>query len=151
MHAPVLRFRFFLSLAMIFLVGAAFAGEQKPPLTCKKCDMPVRDEAKNFSAIIPKGIEFSAFDDLGCAIIWRNGECATRQMAFDYHAVAHDYLSGEEILMEKAAFVVDADIKTPMGYGIIAFRDKEQALKFAAGRGKAKVLTYQQILDLPLK
>jgi copper chaperone NosL len=136
---------------LLFISPGANAAEKAKPTVCKQCNMNIEEANRKSAVYVMQGIEASGFDDIGCAVAWRNGECAMRQSAFDENAVAHDYLSEETVPVEKAFYVVSSDIKTPMGYGIAAFKNKEQAVKFASGHGNSKVVTLNELISLKLK
>jgi nitrous oxide reductase accessory protein NosL len=70
---------------------------------------------------------------------------------FDSNAVTYDHSTGEQVPVEKAYFVLRTDVKTPRGYGIVAFKDKAQAEAFSAAHGKGKVVKWYQIVDETLK
>ncbi|MDH4162064.1 MAG: nitrous oxide reductase accessory protein NosL [Nitrospirota bacterium] len=127
------------------LTNAAEAAE------CKSAAATLSDEVKKFSLVVPKGMEYRAYDDIGCALISRDEECASRQMLFDSNAVVVDYLSGEELPVGTAYFVFKTDVRTPRGFGILAFKDKSQAEKFAADHGKGKVMKWFELVDENLK
>ena len=113
----------------------------------------VGEGQKKFSVEVPKeaGLGVMSFNDIACAVIARNGECATRQGMFDSGAKTYDYQSGEEILVEKAYFVMKTDVKTPADFGILAFKDKAEAEKFSAAHGKGKVVKWWELVDEKLK
>jgi hypothetical protein len=117
------------------------------------CDSKVEEGNRKFSVSVARtsGMESSVFDDIGCAVAWRNGECAMRQSLFDSTSVTRDYATGEDVAMETAYFIVGAGVKTPRGYDIVAFREKEQAERFAAKQGKGKVLKLFELVDVKLK
>jgi copper chaperone NosL len=124
----------------------------KPPV-CPVCNMQVADADKKFSAYLPNvsGMGPSTFDDIGCAVQSRNSECAMRQTTFDSNAVVYDFVTGEPVPAEKAFFAFKSTLKTPMGYGIVAFKDKTQAETFAAGHGKVKVVKWFELVDMKLQ
>jgi copper chaperone NosL len=126
-----------------------YAAEQKKAAVCSYCNRMINEADRKFSVSLPnvKGMGPSTFDDIGCAVASRNNECATRQMTFDGNAVVYDYLTEEAVPAEKAFFVFKADVRTPMGYGIVAFKDKAQAEKFAAEHGKVKVARWFELVD----
>jgi hypothetical protein len=128
------------------LAGAAIADD------CAGTETIAEGEQK-FSVTVAKasGLEEQSFNDIGCAIISRNSECATRQGMFDSAAVTYDYQSGEQIPVEKAYFVMKTDVNTPKGFGIVAFKEKAAAEKFSAGHGKGKVVKWFQLIDEKLK
>jgi len=121
--------------------------------SCTKCSMKFNEAGKKFSVIMPKvpSMEGSSFDDIGCAVVWRNGECAIRQTTFDSNAFTFDYLSGEQVALENAFFVVETGVKTPMSYDIIAFKDKPAAEKQVKTSCKGKIYKLFELVDLPLK
>ena len=143
-------FPFLLSFVMIFSTAAAGrADDQKKPILCSECNMKISEANKKFSVVLPnvKGMGPSSYDDVGCAVFSRNKECATRQMTFDSNAIVYDYLTVEEVPAEKAFFAFKSSAWTPMGYGIVAFKDKAQAEKFAAEHGKVKVVRWFELVD----
>lgn len=134
-------------IVLVFaLAGSVFAE------SCKTCNGKIEEGGK-FSVRVPKvtGMESQAFDDIGCAVVSRNGECATRQSIFDSNAVVRDYITGEEIPAEKAYFVLKTGISTPAGYGIAAFKNKAEAEKFSAEHGQGKVVKWWELVDEKLK
>ena len=135
-----------------FVVAACspvMAGEAPRSPVCALCNMKVADTEKKLSVFMPNvsGMGPSHFCDIGCAVQSRNNECATRQMTFDGNAVAYDFPSGEAVPVEKAFFVLKTDIKTPMGYGIVVFKDKAMAEKFASEHGKGRVVRWFELVD----
>jgi copper chaperone NosL len=142
----------FSSVLIVTMVTAGRADDQKKPAACSVCNMKVSEAGKKFSVVLPNvsGMGPASFCDIGCAIISRNGECATRQMTFDGNAIVYDLLTGETVLAEKAFFAYKSSFRTPMGYGIVAFKDKVQAEKFAAEHGKVKVVRWFELVDLKL-
>lgn len=146
-------FSFLLSLVLICaLAPAGRADEQKKQAVCSVCNMKVSQEGKNFSVVLPNvsGMGPSSFCDIGCAVRSRNDECATRQMTFDSNAIVYDLATGEAVPAEKAFFAFKSSFRTPMGYGIVAFKDKVQAEKFAAEHGKVNVVRWFELVDMKL-
>ncbi len=146
-------FPFLLSFVLIFaMVAAGRADDQRKPSVCSECNMKISEAGKKFSVVLPNvsGMGPSSYDDIGCAVISRNAECATRQMTFDSNAIVYDYLTVEEVLAEKAFFAFKSGAWTPMGYGIVAFKNKVQAEKFAAEHGKVKVVRWFELVDMKL-
>ena len=142
-----------LSFVLLGAAGAAVRADDKTrPSVCSVCNMKVNEAEIKFSVMLPniKGMGPSSYDDIGCAIMSRNGECATRQMIFDSIAIVHDFVTGEQVPAEKAFFAFKTSFRTPMGYGIVAFKDKAQAEKFAAEHGKAKVVRWFELVDMKL-
>ena len=141
---------FLAALTLLFFVTpAAFADEPGP--TCRSVGIDQVPEAyRNFSVVIPAGIEPSSFYDIGCAVKFRDNECASRQLALDQNAEVFDYLSGEKIKAQDAFFAAGTDVQTPLGHGVVAFKEKVGAEKFAAEH-KGKVLKWYEIVDLTFK
>jgi hypothetical protein len=138
-----------LMLSAILLLGfAAHAMADTCDGTSK-----IGEGEKKFSVMLPKvpGMEEQSFNDIGCAVISRNGECATRQGIFDSSARTYDYQSGEELMLDKAYFVMKTDVKTPKDFGILAFKDKAEAEKFSAAHGMGKVVKWWELVDERLK
>ncbi len=126
-----------------------------PPASAEECSSSARiDEAgKRFSVVTNKvsGMEAQSFSDIGCAVVSRNGECATRQGMFDDNALVYDYTTGDQVRADKAYFVLKTGIASPQGYGIVAFKDKAEAEKFSAAHGKGKVVKWFELVDEKLK
>jgi copper chaperone NosL len=140
------------TLATAFVFGGIVsAAEKTAPTTCKVCNGKIAEPEKKFSVTVLEGLEPSAFDDLGCAVLWYQGECAMRQSAFDNYALAHDHASGEPIPVEQAYYAFGPAIKTPAGHGIAAFRSRDDAEDFADKHGGARVLQYPDLMTLQLK
>jgi copper chaperone NosL len=134
---------------LVLVTSTAHAAEPKKAAVCSQCNMMINEADRKFSAFLPnvKGMGPSHFCDIGCAVQSRNNECATRQMIFDGNAIVYDFLSGEAVTVEKAFFAFRSAFRTPMGYGIVAFKDKAEAEKFAAEHGKVKVVRWFELVD----
>jgi hypothetical protein len=120
---------------------------------CKSISAALAHQQKKFSVVVPRspGMEAQAYDDIGCGVVSRNNECATRQGTFDSNAVVYDYLTEEEVPAEASYFVLGTDVRTPQGYGIVAFKDREQAVTFSAEHGGVKVIRWFELVDERLK
>lgn len=144
---------FLLSFVLIVaMVAAGRADDEKKPPICSVCNMKISEAGKIHSVALPSvsGMGPSSYCDIGCAVISRNAECATRQSTFDSNAVVYDFVTGDAVPAEKAFFAFKSGAWTPMGYGIVAFKDKAQAEKFAAERGKVKVVKWFELVDMKL-
>jgi copper chaperone NosL len=145
------------SLILFFVLMAAMgavvrADDKTKPPVCSVCNMKISEAGKKFSVVLPNvsGMGPASFCDIGCAAMSRNGECATRQMTFDSNAIVYDLATGEQVPAEKAFFAYKSSFRTPMGYGIVAFKDKAEAEKFAAEHGKVKVVRWFELVDMKL-
>jgi len=150
MKVYCVRIAVLLSLSIVFAASLYAAGKTKPT-TCRQCGMKITEQDRKFEIYVLEGIEATAFDDIGCAVLWYDNECANRQSAFDSNAFAHDYHSGEPVSAEKAAYAVCTDLKTPMGYGIAAFKTRATAETYAAGRKECGVRSYNEVMSMKLK
>jgi len=103
-----------------------------------------------FGVTAEVGVEVS-FSDIGCAVVWRNLQCAMDQMEFDSSSMVQDYNTGAAIPMEKALFAVGCGLETPMGYQIAAFKLREDADAFAAGKECCTLLSFSSLLNPGLK
>ncbi len=132
--------------ALLLAASPAAAGECSPHAT-------IDEAGKRFSVVTGtvSGMEAQSFSDIGCAVVSRNGECATRQGMFDDNAVVYDYATGDQVRADKAYFVLKTGVATPEGYGIVAFTDKAGAEKFSATHGKGKVVRWFELVDEHLK
>lgn len=118
--------------------------------TCTKCGNVITAENKKFSVIQKDASRPVAFDDIGCAILWRDNQCTAIQMSFDATAKAYDFYTEEELDIGSAFFAIAPVIQSPVGYGIVAFKDKASADKFFIENGGDKVLRYDDVLLLNL-
>lgn len=92
------------------------------------------------------------YDDIGCGLQWREKQCSSIQMSFDFSALVYDYNTLEEIVVSKATFVQSPRIASPLGLGLIAFTNPADADAFIiAHSAGGKKLSYQDVLllDLP--
>src|SRR5512135_2057352 len=107
-----------LTLPVLALALSGLAGAEECSSTAK-----IDDTNRKFSVVLQKvsGMEDESFDDIGCAVVSRNNECAMRQGMFDSSAVTYDYQTGDPVPVEKAYFVLRTDVRTAHGYGILAF------------------------------
>jgi nitrous oxide reductase accessory protein NosL len=111
-----------ISLAL-FIVIAAFSlpvfGET---LRCAECGMMV-DLNSMFAAKIIQGDRTLYFCDLGDLLVYLN-----KKKLNDAPAEVRDYASGDWIDARKAVYVASENkFKTPMGWGIAAFKDRKSA------------------------
>jgi nitrous oxide reductase accessory protein NosL len=122
---------FILTAVFIFPVAAE-------TIQCAECGMMVDTNSK-FSAKILQGDTPLWFCDIGDLFSYLK-----RTGAKDARAEVKDYATGEWIDARKAYYVRDGKkFKTPMGWGVAAFVEKNEALKSGAAidfDGAAKAL-----------
>jgi len=147
--------RFLIILFSLSLLSTLVQAEETKkgaiPRICALCNMTITDEGIKFSVSDTKSLQKVAFDDIGCALLWRDQQCATMQDSFDSNAIVHDYYTSETVGISDAVYVIDSGVKTPMGYGILAFKSKDGAERFLREFQKGKILTYQELLMIKLK
>ena len=138
-------------LAMVLLLGTAViltACGQKyaaVPINedvdiCAICNMQVKDDAFATQLTTKDGKNFK-FDDLGCMNEWKK-ENGTDNIGMDY---VRDYNDKEWIEFNKATYVYDASLRTPMAYGIVNFKDKASAEAFVAEQGVGKIMSAEEL------
>jgi hypothetical protein len=113
---------------------------------CDKLEQQVTGPAVKYSMTADVN-GFAAFDDIGCSIEWRNRElCATELASFDITARVFDFLTGSELEMAKAYFVVSET--APADTKIIAFASKQDAEKYVAAHSTGKVVDFTALTEL---
>ena len=90
-----------------------------------------------------------SMEDAGCALLKRADFCASEIISFESSAMGQDYLTGESISFVDAFFVMDAGIDTPLGTGIVIFKEKSSAEGFIKDGGK--VLTYKDMIEVNIR
>lgn len=142
------------SLAVLMLpaliLGACGPGQgtpQPPEIyygqdTCARCGMHISDP-KFAAALLPVDGEWRKYDDIGCLLDdYIHGGIKAAAI------YVHDYHTGEWV-DAKVAFFVQSAIPTPMGSGLVAFRDRASAEKFmeefAPG---ATVMNFEQVVAM---
>lgn len=127
-------------LAMVLLaVAACAASPDGPPeividaSACSHCGMLISERAYA-AAYRVAGAEGRVFDDIGCLVAaFRKDQPAGARFWF------HDAADGTWIAGEAAVFVASPNIKSPMGGGMLAYRD-ERAAAAASTRYRGTVV-----------
>ena len=85
---------------------------------CSLCRMAVSERRFAAEVVTEEG-RVEVFDDVGCLVDWlgENGRPAGAG------TFVVDYRTGEWLAAEGAAYVRSPELSTPMGHGIVAFRD----------------------------
>lgn len=112
---------------------------------CEICNMSIAQE--NYATeIITKDEEAYKFDDIVCLFeFWKKEKSVKdKEIAKKY---VRDIHSGEWIEMEKAYFVYDADIWTPMSSGVVSFKTKKEAQEYIDKEGKGELYDYKKLLN----
>ena len=107
---------------------------------CDLCNMLVPNDMNATQLILNDGRALK-FDDIGCLYEW------VEEHGLDDVNVRYvrDYYTFDWIQIEKATFVYDKDFRTPMAYGVYAFKSKDEAESFIEEEGKGKLLTYEDL------
>ena len=100
---------------------------------CAHCTMLI-SEPRYAAAYQAPGAEAKVFDDIACLLQAAGAETATG-LRFWFH----DGNDGAWIDGEAATFVASPEFRTPMGGGVIAYRDPAAATQ-AAGRFRGEVI-----------
>ena len=140
-----------IALALGLILGSCAADEvaEGPPEIsygrdiCVECGMIINEARYAAAYRLPDGTE-EKFDDLGGLLIHghKHGELATAEVW------VHDVETEAWIRAENAWYVMTKDGRTPMGYGIIAFADRQRAEAVAEGMG-AEVLAWEDLVAMP--
>ncbi len=124
--------------------GCSVSAEGPPEIVidrtaCSHCSMlisePVYAAAYQVGGAAPR-----VFDDIGCLLDASRSESGALRFWF------HDTSHGEWIDGMEATFVASPQIRTPMGGGIIAFRDGAAADTAAAAQRGERIATLAQLL-----
>lgn len=102
---------------------------------CEVCAMSVPDN-QHATQIILKNEKSLKFDDLGCLHEWKdeNGE---DDIGAEF---VRDFHTEEWIEIKDATFVYDEEIETPMAYGVISFKNADEAEAYIDEHGKGVVM-----------
>ena len=122
-----------LVLLCALTLPALVAGADKP--RCAQCGMLV-DEASPFSARMVAGEKTSWFCDIGDMVLYLR-----EKKADPAPAQVKDYRSGAWIAASQAYYVSSPkQFRTPMGWGLTAFRDRAEAAGFGDVDDLASIL-----------
>jgi copper chaperone NosL len=131
------------ALSIIFFPSAS-AGTGPVPIAhgrdaCARCRMHIGEPGFAGEMRDVKG-ELTKYDDVGCLLIamWKK-----HREVPGIWVEAHD--SHRMVPLLRASLVVDSSVRTPMGYGIIAFEEPSRAADFAA-KNRGTVRTLEDVL-----
>lgn len=108
---------------------------------CDRCGMIISEE-KFAAAYWTADGEARRFDDIGgmfASLAEKPEEVATYWV--------HDITSGEWIRAEEAYYVIDSDLMTPMGFGIAACAEEDQAHALAYNKENVMVMSFAEMLS----
>ena len=95
---------------------------------CTRCGMLISEPAHAAAIRLPDGSDH-LFDDIGCLVAH-----AQQHPADGVQYWFHDAADGQWIAGTQPVFVTSASLRTPMGGGIVAYRDRDAAERLAAGQ-----------------
>ncbi|WP_416826603.1 nitrous oxide reductase accessory protein NosL [Ectobacillus polymachus] len=134
-----------LLLVILTITTACGKQEVKPTAVdekndkCANCNMAVMNDQFATEVILENG-KTMKFDDIGCMYKWLNKNNGEKIQA----KFVRDYNSKEWVSSDKATYVYDASIKTPMAYNVISFQNKNDAESYLK-TNKGQLLTYQDL------
>jgi nitrous oxide reductase accessory protein NosL len=120
------------AVAAMSVAGCGATAEGPPEILvdrtpCAHCGMFI-SEPVYAAAYRAPGSESRVFDDIGCLLASARKETAPAALTFWFHdAGTADWIDGRDAVLVRAA-----TIRTPMGGGLIAFRDRTAAADAAA-------------------
>lgn len=109
---------------------------------CEVCAMAVADD-QHATQIVLTNDRSLPFDDLGCLYEWKE-ENGTDDIG---EAFVRDFHTEEWIPMKDATYVYGEDIDTPMAYGIISFKEENDAKEYIEEHGDGEILTSEDLDD----
>jgi copper chaperone NosL len=119
-----------ISILVLILLGCQSGSQLDQPPTirygedpCDECYMLI-NEARFAAAYVVKSGEARRFDDIGCLLIYYD-----KHQEDVNHFWITDFLSRNWIRAVSAVFVKSDSIQTPMGFGIISFKNEQNANK----------------------
>ncbi|MED0703033.1 nitrous oxide reductase accessory protein NosL [Aeribacillus composti] len=139
---------FIFMLCALLIITAACGKKEVSPRAidekndkCAQCNMAVMDNQFATQLILKNGKTF-VFDDIGCMYKWKS-ENKNENIEAEF---VRDYHSKEWVESDKATYVYDQSIRTPMAYNVISFQDKKDAEAFIS-KNSGKILNFDQLQD----
>ena len=139
--------KFAVLIAMVW-AGACAGRATAPPAivmdrsACSRCGMLISEKAYAAAIRFPDGHD-QLFDDIGCLV------AAVREKpAAGSHYWFHDAVSEEWLTDVTPVFAVSSQLRTPMGGGIVAYRDPETARHSVEHIGGRVVSDFSQLLTI---
>jgi copper chaperone NosL len=137
------RLAFLIIFTFIILTGCGSNSDSPPKIVlgqdpCDNCFMIINEYKYAASLWLENG-QSKRFDDIGCMIDFLN---KNKNKVKAYWV--NDFQTKEPLHAENAFFVDSDSIITPMGFGIVAFKSKAEAEKFAE-KNKAEVASFSKL------
>jgi copper chaperone NosL len=99
------------------------------------------NEARFAAAYVATNGETRRFDDIGGMLAFANEQ--GEEVAVFW---VHDYETEAWLKAEEAAYVLNDDLITPMGFGVIAFTTEQQAVAWSNEEG-GMVMTFEELRE----
>ena len=123
-----------LLVTLVFILSLCFSCKDNTPQgpheiyygedVCERCKMIISEEQYSSQYVLKDGTA-RKFDDLGCMLHYISHDEPGHGEKGDIESYyVKDYSTGEWIDGRSAYYVWSEGINTPMGYGIIAFKDQ---------------------------
>jgi len=108
--------------------------------TCEVCGMAIADD-EYATQIVLENDRVVKFDDLGDLYVWieENGEDEIGSK------FVRDFETEEWIQLEDATYVYDEEIETPMGFGVISFKDSDEAQNYIDENDHGELLSAEEL------
>ena len=142
-----MRWKWLIGIALLMMIVAGCSEESYEPHEvnaetdiCKVCNMSIAHEDYAAQLIFKNG-DYEMFDDLGCLMEFVAGVDESEVGAM----FMKDIVQGEWMDVKEATFVYSKDYWTPMNYGVLAFKTKEEAEEFMKNEGDGEFLAYDDL------
>lgn len=142
-----------LSILLILVIMAGCSNEQSfepveidPEVdVCEVCNMSLSNEAY-VTQLFSKDGDVFLFDDIGCMFeyVEKDKQIARDNIEVEY---VRDLKTLDWIEVDKAYYVYNPDVLTPMAFGVVSFESEEHAKEFVQEQGKGEILNYDQLLE----
>ena len=142
-----------LSVLLILVLAAGCSNDQSfepveinPEVdVCEVCNMSLSNEAY-VTQLFSKDGDVFLFDDIGCMFEYVDKD---KQIARDDIEVEYvrDLKTLDWVEVDKAYYVYNPDVWTPMAFGIVSFESEENAKEFVQEQGAGEILNYEQLLE----
>lgn len=138
-----------LLLILITGCGQEVNTEEPPDIAygqdvCERCGMIITEE-KFAAAYWTENGEARRFDDIGGMLAYQS---ENQENVAAYWV--HDFDSGDWMPAEDAHYLLDSALMTPMGFGIAAFSNMEQAQAFAYGQEDIKIRSFSDLMQMSI-
>lgn len=142
-----MKWKWLIGISLLVMIMAGCSEKSYEPRAvnaetdiCKVCNMSIAHE--DYAAqLVYKNGDYEMFDDLGCLMEFLKGTEKSEVGAMFMKNMADD----EWMNVETATFIYSKDYWTPMNYGVLAFKTKEQAESYMATEGQGELLAFDDL------